>query len=168
MTDYGKLAYEGFKADFSGYEKKDNQTFHPLFGLITANDQGLMNVNEDSLTAQFQDYVGRNIGLNKRLVDNLELAEELDNPITRLKKKNDDIGRLRKDLAEEYRKHLVNFYNRGYTHEDSERMALKIVKSRAEVEMGYIESKYPLSNLENAGKVLGVRNLLGLENKKKN
>lgn len=144
--DFG--SYQGLEInarpkDVVELEKRNNSGIHPLFGNIVTDQYGVMSGRQDALKYEYEDFVGRELGISKQIVKNNNVLQGLANPGGYLMRKNLAMKKISDDCAIVYRQVYVKFINSGYSLEEARKSAMKAAEDKKESEMKQHEIDFP-------------------------
>lgn len=125
-------------------EVRPNSGIHPLFGIVTTTNGGEILSNPDTLKAQFEDYVPRELGISKEIVKNNRILKGLANPGNYLLVKNQDLEAIGKELAAFYRDEYIKQINYGKSMEEAKKRAMSFAAAIETIKMKEHDEKFPI------------------------
>ena len=141
--DYQTLDIQARSRDEGALANRNNSGVHPFFGNIVTDNDGKMSGRQDALEYEYQDFVGRELGISKQIVKNNNVLQGLANPGGYLLRKNQDMKRISDLCSIEYRTVYVKFVNSGYSLEESRSNAMKAAESKKDSLMKQHEIDFP-------------------------
>lgn len=127
-------------------DNRDKFIIHPIFWIqfVDSGNGYIVQQRPSHIEAEYKDFVPRELGISRMVVENNRLVTALTDPHEYLHQKNQDIHMIGEKLADVYQDQYVKYVNSGFSISQSRRSALQFAESLRSAYMHEHEIKFPV------------------------
>jgi hypothetical protein len=119
-----------------------NSYIHPYWG-VGIRDGDTPKISETDVKFGYEDYILRETGIQRQMINNNNLIQALSKPEDYLNKKNYHLREVGTEVAEVYKNAQQKFINNGYSYEKAREKALAVANDRKDYLMKLHEDEFP-------------------------